>query len=153
MLPRNFSWIEQAVIAGSGRPDTEIELRSVWGEGVRAILSLTSSPLNKDTVRQVGFDYLHEPIQNAPTLEQLHKIMTFITTQKSQSKPILVHCAEGVGRTGTVLAAYLVHSGSLADDAVRRIREKRPGSIQTPEQERVIHEFEKVVDKNHRHKK
>jgi atypical dual specificity phosphatase len=150
MLPRNFSWVERSVIAGSGRPESETELQAVRAEGIRAIISLTSSPLNPDIITRLGFEYLHEHVSSAPTSE-LYRIMKFIKTQKTRSNPVLVHCGEGVGRTGTVLAAYLVYVGSHADDAIRKVREERQGSIKTMEQENIIREFEKIVSRHDYH--
>ncbi len=148
MLPRNFSWLEQPIIAGCGRPETETELQAAKNEGIRAIVSLTSSPLPADIVTKLGFTYIHEHVSNAPTIEQLNRILKFIENQKMKSNPVLVHCGEGIGRTGTVLAAYLVYRGSRADDAIRKVREKQPGSIQTMEQENVIHQLERVISRD-----
>ena len=83
-----------------------------------------------------------------PSTQQLAQIAQFIETQKSHSHSVLVHCGEGKGRTGTVLAAYLVYNGMRADEAIQLVREKRPGSIQTAEQEAAIREFEKAVIKD-----
>ena len=47
----------------------------------------------------------------------------------------------GRGRTGTVLAAYFVSQGMPARDAVQHVRTLRPGSIETPEQERAVFEL------------
>jgi atypical dual specificity phosphatase len=84
-------------------------------------------------------------MSGAPTIEQLDQILRFVEQKNVQSKPVLVHCGEGKGRTGTVLAAYLIHHGLKAADAIGIVREKRPGSIQTLEQEEVLQEFEKFM--------
>ena len=145
--PRNFSWLEQGKVAGCARPETEAELEVVKQQGGRAIVSLTGTPLNPEVVNRLGFDYLHSHISGAPSVEQLDDILKFIEQKNTQSKPVLVHCGEGKGRTGTVLAAYLVHHGLSADEAIRVVREKRPGSIENLEQENVIHELEKHLKK------
>ena len=153
MLPRNFSWLEDSKVAGSARPETEFDLESVKQEGIGTKISLTGTPLNPQTVRRLGFEYLHSHISGAPALDQLNEIIQFINEQNSSSRSVLVHCAEGMGRTGTVLAAYLVSHGFGADEAIRRVREKRPGSILTSEQEMAIHEFQIAIQnqKPHNH--
>ena len=47
-----------------------------------------------------------------------------------------VHCGGGLGRTGTLLACYLLTSseGLGAEGALRRVRALRPGSVETPAQ-------------------
>jgi len=121
---------------------TEAELKAVKEEGVQAIISLTGTPLNPDIVSRIGFEYLHSHISGAPSIEQLDEIVKFVEQMNAQSKSVLVHCGEGKGRTGTVLAAYLVYHGLSADEAIRVVREKRPGSIENLEQENAIREFE-----------
>lgn len=144
-LPRNFSWIESSVLAGCGRPESVAELEAAKREGVGAIVSLTGTPLSPEVIDRLGFAYLHSPLSAIPSIQQLTQIIQFIESQKSQSHPVLMHCGEGIGRTGTVLAAYLVYHGMRADDAIRVVREKRSGSVQTVEQENIVREFEKVV--------
>jgi len=146
-LPRNFSWIEPSKLAGCGRPENVDELEAAKSEGIKAIVSLTSTPLNPGIIRRLGFTYLHSPLSAIPTAQELTRIMGFIESQNSQSRPVLIHCGEGKGRTGTALAAYLVYHGMSAIQAIQQIRGKRPGSIQTAEQEAAIHEFEKTVSK------
>ena len=47
----------------------------------------------------------------------------------------------GQGRTGTVLAAYLIRGGLSADDALAEVRAICPGAISSAEQEAALHAF------------
>lgn len=145
VLPRNFSWLVESKLAGCARPECEAELIGLRSEGVKAIISLTGTPLYPEPVNRLGFAYFHSHISGAPSLVQLDEIIQFIEEQNAQSKPVVVHCAEGIGRTGTVLAAYLVRKGMTADDAINKVREKRPGSIQNLEQENAIRMLERTL--------
>jgi atypical dual specificity phosphatase len=75
----------------------------------------------------------------------LSEIVEFIEARNAEAKPVLVHCGEGKGRTGTVLAAYLVSKGATADEAIERVRELRPGSIENVDQENAIRLLEKTL--------
>ena len=53
-----------------------------------------------------------------------------------------VHCAMGRGRTGTMLACYLVaREGYTGDDAIAETRRRRRGSIETRKQEQAVRNF------------
>ena len=49
-----------------------------------------------------------------------------------------VHCAAGLGRTGTLAAQLLVLQGVAPDEAILRVRQARPGTIETPAQEQAV---------------
>ena len=147
-LPKNFSWLIESKLAGCARPESEAELRGLRHQGVRAIVSLTGTPLYPEPVNRLGFEYLHSHISGTPSQVQLHEIIQFIEEHIAQSKPVVVHCAEGKGRTGTVLASYLIYKGLSADDAIKAVREKRLGSIDNLDQENAIRMFERTLRPN-----
>lgn len=112
-------------------------------EGVAAIVSLTERPLDQMIIEEFGFEYLHIPVMDftAPTMQQVSDFVDFMLRMKEQRKPVVVHCAAGRGRTGTMLACYLVALGRTAEEAIREVRKLRPFSIETSEQEEAVAEF------------
>lgn len=48
---------------------------------------------------------------------------------------VVVHCRGGLGRTGLVAARLLIELGEAPSSALRRVREARPGAVETPAQE------------------
>lgn len=59
-------------------------------------------------------------------------------------QPVAVHCRAGYGRTGTMLACYLVAvEGYSAADAITETRRRRSWSIETEQQEQAVIDFEK----------
>lgn len=51
---------------------------------------------------------------------------------------VALHCLAGMGRTGTVAARVLIEFGVEPEAAIRRVREARPGTIQSLDQERYL---------------
>ncbi|XP_074110071.1 protein tyrosine phosphatase domain-containing protein 1 isoform X1 [Cotesia typhae] len=63
-----------------------------------------------------------------------------------QEGRVAVHCHAGLGRTGVLIACYLVYSLRVrANDAIRFVRKKRPGAIQTRGQIKCIQDFEHYI--------
>ena len=58
---------------------------------------------------------------------------------------LAVHCLGGLGRTGTVLTAWLIREGLTAEEALRRVRLLDPRYVQSKEQEVFLHEYEDLI--------
>ena len=88
---------------------------------------------------------IHAPIPDfaPPDPETRDRAVAFLAEHVGAGRPVLVHCGAGYGRTGTILACYLVFSGMDADAAIALVRERRPGSIETPAQEDAVRAYAK----------
>ena len=139
----NFSWLIEGELAGSARPLGAIGLAALNRRGVRALISLTEKPPSAASLRRAGLAGVHLPVADftAPTLAQIAVAVGAIDDFRARGVPVVVHCVAGRGRTGTILAAYLVSQGATAEAAIDQVRAQRPGSIETPEQEAVVHEY------------
>ena len=149
----NFSWIVPNQIAGSGQiggfdfEELDSDLSELESHGIRAIVSLTTLSLEEVTLSQRDITYLHLPIQDMhpPSMEDVRHFMEFVLARESEGRPIAVHCGAGLGRTGTLLACYLVFNGTRAEDSVQRLRELRPGSVETVEQEALVRAYSQYI--------
>ena len=106
---------------------------------------MTVKRLPSQILSELNFEYLHSPIVDftAPILETLKSVTDFIEEIRNRNKPVVVHCGEGKGRTGTILAAYLIKERYTAEESIKELRKKSRGSIETKEQENILKEFEK----------
>jgi atypical dual specificity phosphatase len=141
--PHRFSWIEKPLLAAMAYPDSEEDLEWLRQQGIDVLLSLTEEAPRRDWVNEAGLLLFHEPIEDmeAPTQEQLDRCVSVIERANAKQMGVAVHCGAGLGRTGVVVAAYLVQQGEKPRDAIARIRKLRPGSIETTEQSEAIVEF------------
>jgi atypical dual specificity phosphatase len=144
--PYGFSWIDEPRLAGLARPDSVDELRWLRSQGIDVIVSLTELPLRRDWVNDAGLMAVHVPIYDMtpPTQDQFRQCIDTIRKAHEQNRGVAVHCLAGMGRTGSILAGWLVSQGASAEDAIARIRQLRPGSIETLAQEEAIERFARI---------
>ena len=144
--PTNFSWLIEEKLAGSGMPTTFDEFHWIVNQGVKSIITMTENSLPDEWVQSI--DYLHVPTPDltAPDMDRIESTVDFINEQINKGQPVMVHCAAGMGRAGTILACYFIKYKKLtAEKAIEKIRNERPGSIQSEVQELAIGFFEKHV--------
>lgn len=144
--PTNFSWLIEEKLAGSGMPTSFDEFDWIVNQGVKSIVTMTENALPENWTHSI--DYLHVPTPDftAPDMDRINSAVDFINEQIKNDHAVMVHCAAGMGRAGTILACYFVkYKKFSADEAIKKIRKERPGSIQSEVQELAIGFFEKHI--------
>ncbi|KAJ7994403.1 hypothetical protein DPEC_G00248920 [Dallia pectoralis] len=157
------SWISDNLLA-MARPSTEIIekyniIEQFQRYGICTVINLQhpgehascGNPLEQDS----GFTYRPEIFMEAgiyfynfgwkdygvaslTNILDMVKVMSFAI----QEGKMAVHCHAGLGRTGVLLACYLVFTSRMsADQAILFVRAKRPNSIQTRGQLLCVREF------------
>ena len=126
-ISENLWWVIPGKLAGVRKPTSDeiIELKEA---GIGAIVSVMDDPSNLDLYEKAGLPYRWLPTKGgtAPTQAQIQELQSFVDQQNQLGNAVAVHCTSGNRRTGTMLAAYLMKSGSSFDQAMQIIQTANP---------------------------
>lgn len=146
-LPSHFHWVLPGQLAGMGRPGlhstAEDDLAAISAVGIKILVSLTEEPVAADLLSRAGIEGRHFPITDmgVPAAGPTARLCKFIETRLEAGDPVAVHCHAGLGRTGTILACYLVWQRTPPDEAITRVRAINRYFIQNSDQERFVRWF------------
>jgi atypical dual specificity phosphatase len=137
-------WLLPEQLMGCAYPKTGAALQALRDQGVALLINLHERNHPSEGLEAIGLTCVHIPVVDfsAPTQQQLDAGVAAIDAALAEGKRIAVHCGAGLGRTGTLLACYLVAHGASSTAAINRVREVRPGSIETGEQVEAVRAFE-----------
>lgn len=146
-MQNGFSWVIDEQLAGMPIPGSgnslDEDIAFLAGQGINLLVSLTTETPGFSLLAESGIESLHLPIPDfhPPTLEQQIDFVERASTQMRSGGRVGVHCTAGMGRSGTMLATYLVFTGSKPREAIAAVRKLRPGSIETAAQEASIRAY------------
>lgn len=125
-LPPLFAGITEHVLVG-GQPAGRI-LTWLRNNKVSGVVNLRSeyNYAQKFTTDDMRYLHLPTPDNEPPSIEHLRQGIVFINTEIARGGKVYIHCWEGLGRSPTLVAAYLVSLGFTPDQAWGQIRKIRP---------------------------
>jgi predicted ATP-grasp superfamily ATP-dependent carboligase/protein-tyrosine phosphatase len=138
--PKAFGWVVPGRLAASGRPKLQNEVIWLKKNKINSILSLTEMRISSRLVSQLNASYFHVPMfdHEPPDTQSILRACDIIDEELNKGHVVLVHCEGGIGRSGTVLACWLIRQkGIEAETAISMIRKLRPGSIEESQVESV----------------
>ncbi|XP_072387292.1 dual specificity protein phosphatase CDC14C-like isoform X1 [Diabrotica undecimpunctata] len=128
LLPRKFlAFIGPADNRTAHSP--HFYIKYFLNNDVKTIIRLNVASYNASAFTQVGIEHfdLIFPDGSTPSKEVLIK---FLAITEAAPAAIAVHCKAGLGRTGSLIGAYLIkHYQMTAREAIAWMRLCRPGSV------------------------
>ncbi len=146
--PNGFAWLVPGRLAGAPQPGVvqsmDFDLKALRGCGVTVLITLTENDLPQEPLQRHGLRNLHLPVRDheSPTVAQIQMLLARMSAMLRAGEVLAVHCLAGLGRTGTVLAAWLVREGLTADEALRRVRLIDAQYVQSQAQEDLLYAYE-----------
>ena len=101
--------------------------------------------LTRAQAHGLSSDWVAMPDGGAPrSIDQLIALVERIFKAARAGQTVVVHCRDGLGRSGLTAAACLCALGASVSEALETVRKLRPGAIETPAQERCLRVFDEV---------
>lgn len=132
---------EQIYIGTNMCCDTHFK-KELLEKGIVADISLEKERLDSP----YGVDYfiwLPTKDLTPPSPEQLKLGVDVLNKLVKMKKKIYVHCKNGHGRAPTLVTAYFVSKGNSIEEAIKKIKEKRPSIHLRKNQIKALEKFKK----------
>lgn len=129
MAMDGLTWVTDRLAVGHA-PMSHVELEALKAEGIDAIMNLCAEFCDLHEIeREAGFEVYYLPVvdEEAPQMQELERALSWLDEAVYLGKKVLIHCRHGIGRTGTVLNAYLLRRGlghKLAGEKLKGMRSK-----------------------------
>lgn len=125
-----------------GPQPTFEDLERLQGQGLSLVVNLRSESQDSQVYcRELGLDYLYLPVEDWGVPEHA-QVEEFLTRMAPQTAPkALVHCFQGIGRTGIFVTCYRVSLGMDVEEAIEISDQETPGQGMSPRQRQWLRQL------------
>lgn len=106
-------WVTENLAVGAA-PMSRVHLALLKEQGVDAILNLCAEFSDLHQIEEAyGFEVYYFPVRDeeGPDMAGLEAALAWLDEAVYLGRKVYIHCRHGIGRTGTVLNAYLLRRG------------------------------------------
>ena len=121
-----LNWITRNLATGYA-PMSNAELASIKAQDIDAIINLCAEFSDLHLIEEkAGFEVYYLPVwdEETPDMEEMEKGLAWLDEAIYLGKKILVHCRHGIGRTGTLIASYMIRRGMNLKSAEKKLKKK-----------------------------
>ncbi len=139
-----LTWITKDLAVGFA-PMSYAKLDSIKRQGIDAIVNLCAEFSDLHQIEAAsGFEVYYLPIwdESVPDLAEMEKGLAWLDEAIYLGKKVLVHCRYGIGRTGTLVTAYMIRKGLGLKKASKKLK-ATPANPATHSQWKLIKKYGK----------
>jgi hypothetical protein len=118
-----LKWITSQLAVGPA-PRSQAHIDEIKQKGIDGVLNLCAECYDLHEIEAAAGFFVHWlPIadEDAPEVDAATEALIWLDEMLAQEKKVLVHCRFGIGRTGTMLAAWLLKQGHALEDALKML--------------------------------